>query len=116
MTVTGPFPEQPEPFTVTSVDSGDWWCRIALVGELDIATGPQLRQAVADALGRGRRHVAIDAGRVSFIDSGGLVALLTARNEVTAAEGTLRLTDTSAQVARVLEMAGLADELCDHRR
>jgi|SoiMethySBSTD1v2_1073268.scaffolds.fasta_scaffold11973_1 anti-sigma B factor antagonist len=116
MTEAGSFPEQPEPFAVTSVDSGDWWCQISLAGELDIATGPQLRQAVADALGRGRRHVAIDAGRLSFIDSGGLVALLTARNEVTAAGGSLRLTDTSAQVTRVLEMAGLADELCDHRR
>lgn len=115
MTSTGPSPGEPELCRVQSVDSGDWWCRITLSGELDLAGAPRVRQAVDDALGRDRRHIAVDAAGLSFIDSTGLVALLNAREEVTAAGGSLRLTAASPAVTRVLEMAGL-DDLLEQRR
>lgn len=116
MTGTQRPPGEPEPFVLVSTDSGEWWCRITLSGELDMATAPRVRQAVDEALHRGRRQVAIDASRVSFVDSSGLVALIAARRDVTAAGGTLRLTAVSATVNRVLELAGLADELLGRRR
>ncbi len=116
MTSTGDPPSEPEPFHLRSVDSGDWWCVLTLTGELDLASGPLLREAVDDALRRGRRHVAIDASGVSFIDSSGLMALLKARRKATAAGGSLRLTASSVPVLRVLELTGLTDELLDRRR
>jgi anti-anti-sigma factor len=110
--------DQPEhdPLSVKVTDSGEWWCQLEVSGELDLATGPMLRQAVGEALGRGRRQVAVDAGALTFMDSSGLVALVAARNDVAAAGGTFRLTAVSPQVAALLEMTGLADELLDDRR
>ena len=116
MTSTGAAPGEPELFDLQTVDSGDWWCLITLTGELDLAGAPRFRQAVDDAVGRNRRHLAIDATGLTFIDSSGLVALLAARDEVTSGGGSLRLTGASTAVTRVLRMAGLIDELLDHRR
>ena len=116
MTSTGAPPGEPEPFHLLSVDSGDWWCVLTLTGELDMASGPGLREAVDDAL----REVGVTSRStppgLSFIDSSGLMALLKARQQATAAGGSLRLTATSVPVTRVLELTGLADELLDRRR
>lgn len=116
MTSTDAAPGEHELFDVRSLDSGDWWCLITLTGELDLAGVPRFRAVVDDAVARNRHHLAIDATGLSFIDSSGLVALLTARDEVTSDGGSLRLTGASTAVTRVLRMAGLIDELLDHRR
>lgn len=115
MTSRGTPPGVPGSFDVHSVDSGEWWCRVTLSGELDMATGPQFRAVVDAALSRDRRHIAVDASGLTFIDSSGLVALLSAREQAMALEGSLRLTAASPAVLRVLDMAGVADELLDQR-
>ena len=115
MTSRGASPGVPGSFDVHSVDSGEWWCRVTLSGELDMATVPRFRAVVDDALARDRRHIAVDASGLTFIDSSGIVALLSARERAMAVEGSLRLTAASTAVLRVLEMAGIADELLDQR-
>ena len=109
-------PSEAEPFHVRGADSGDWWCLMTLTGELDPASGPRLHEAVDEALRRGRRHIAVDASALSFIDSSGLVALLTARDRTNAAGGSFRLTAASPAVTRLLEVCGLTDELMHRRR
>ena len=105
----------PDPFIIESIDSGAWWCRMTLSGEFDMDACARFRRAVNDALGRGRRHVAVDAAAVTFVDSSALAALLTARTDVLDAGGTFRLTAVSGPVARLLEIAALTDELLDSR-
>jgi anti-sigma B factor antagonist len=46
--------------------------RLALRGELDIATVPQLQEAVAAALERSPGELTIDLRTLSFLDSSGL--------------------------------------------
>jgi anti-anti-sigma factor len=106
----------PDPFSIESTDSGAWWCRMTLSGVFDMAGAPQFRQAVDGALSRGRQHIAVDTSAVTFMDSSGLSAVLAARADVLAAEGTFRLTAVSAQVARILDMAALTDALLDKRQ
>ena len=106
----------PDPFTVESIDSGAWWCRLVLSGEFDLEGSRLFRQAVSDAVGRGRRHLAVDAAGVTFVDSSALAALLHARTDVLDVGGTFRLTAVSGPVARLLEIAALTDELLDKRQ
>jgi anti-anti-sigma factor len=107
MTTDDPEPGQPQPFAVESVDSGQR-CRVTVTGDVDVDTAPRLREAVEGALGRGCRHIAVDMSVVSFLDSTGLTALLTARDCALAAGGSLQLTGTSTAVVRLLDIAGLS--------
>lgn len=49
---------------------------IALVGQLDAVTASEVRQAFTQYGGDGNFHAVVDLGRVSFIDSSGLAALI----------------------------------------
>ena len=77
--------------------------RYSLYGELDMATAPQLRE-LDDVHG----PLLLDLNGVSFLDSTGLTALLTARDGALAAGGSLQLTGTSTAVVRLLDIAGLS--------
>lgn len=106
----------PVPLTIEGSDSGDFWYRMRLSGEFDMNGTPRFRAAVRDALDRGRRGIAVEADAVTFMDSSGLLALLTARVDVQAVGGTFRLTTVSAPVARLIEIAMLTDQLLDRRQ
>lgn len=74
----------------------DGWIVLAVVGELDLATGPRVRQAVIRALTTpGRRdtppRLAIDLSGVDLIDSIGLGVLIGALRRVRAVDGELVL-------------------------
>jgi anti-sigma B factor antagonist len=60
-----------------SATQNDREVMIALEGELDLATSPQLEAACPEAARQARR-VVIDLSGLSFIDSTGLRALLSA--------------------------------------
>lgn len=98
---------------VRGEDVGDRGCHLTLAGELDMASAPLVRQAVDDAVARGRTEVTIDAARVTFIDSSALVVILTARSDLAESGGTVHLTNASAPVTRILEIAMLTDLLID---
>jgi anti-sigma B factor antagonist len=59
------------PLEITEAVEGDTG-RLTLVGELDIATVPQLREATDSVLGRGVVRLTIDLRPLSFLDSSGL--------------------------------------------
>lgn len=82
---------------------------ITLVGELDIATRPQLEEEVQALLSGGARRVVIDLGELSFIDSSGLGLLVVLSEQASADGWTLGLTRAFGQVLSVLRLTG-ADE------
>jgi anti-sigma B factor antagonist len=84
---------------------------IALSGELDLHSSPQLGAAVEEALARDATSVEIDAGTLSFADSAGLRALLLARNDAEERGVSLKLTRVSEPLGRLLEMTGLRQTL-----
>ena len=91
-----------EPFSLTVDDDGQHvvvWIR----GELDIATGPQLQQCLADFA---KRSITLDFAGVTFMDSSGVAALATARKQ----RGTVVLRSVGPVQRRVLEATGLADQ------
>jgi anti-anti-sigma factor len=67
----------PNAFTVSSSIEGGG-ALIVLAGELDLASAPLLQAAVADALAQPIRELRLDLGRLTFVDSMGVRAILEA--------------------------------------
>ncbi|MPY58350.1 STAS domain-containing protein [Streptomyces spongiae] len=79
---------------------------ITLAGEIDLATAPLVREALAECLRDGIRSIDVDLTAVTFCDAGGLNAFLMASRLATDAGRTLRLHHPSQSVARVIEITG----------
>jgi anti-sigma B factor antagonist len=80
-------------------------------GELDLATGPQLRAAVTWLVARGVRDVVMDLRALSFMDATG-IGLLSSFAEQARHEGwQFTLTEAEGQVRRLLDVTAMRDRL-----
>ena len=79
---------------------------VEVAGELDLHGADRLSAVVADVLAEGVTAVDIDARELTFIDSGGIRAILLARADAQSRGITLRLSEVSPAVRRILEIAG----------
>jgi len=77
-------------------------------GELDAFDAAELRRRLDDAVAAGVIHFTIDASGVTFIDAGGLDALVRLRNTARAAGGNLTVSAASWVFVRTATLAGLA--------
>jgi anti-anti-sigma factor len=84
---------------------------VAVGGELDMESGPALRDRLTCMIWANGSELALDLTGVTFIDCAGLTALLAARNAVQAQGGWLRLVAVSRCVRRLIEIIGLQDVL-----
>jgi anti-sigma B factor antagonist len=97
---------------VTSAVGRDGTVAVAVAGELDVLSAPELAAALRDALIRYRpRRVEVDLGEVNFMDSTGIQVLVAANNDAAAAGGGVTVVRASPQVQRVLRLTGLLDAL-----
>jgi anti-sigma B factor antagonist len=76
-------------------------------GEIDFATGPQLKEAITDALVAGKLHLVVDLLGVEFIESTGLGALIGGRRRARALDGSLSLVCAESSVLKVFRVTGL---------
>lgn len=81
---------------------------VAVAGELDLSTSPELDRALAEG-GPGAR-VCLDLTRLRFIDSTGLAAIVRAHQSLVRAGGALAIATGSGprSVLRTFESTGLA--------
>ncbi len=79
---------------------------VTVVGELDLATAPQLSPVIHRLLARGRNRITIDLARMTFVDVSALSALLTAQRDVRRLAGVLTVSH-NPRLARLLALAGL---------
>ena len=92
---------------------------VRVVGELDLATAPVLREHILGQLALGQTRIVIDMSRVPFVDSTGLSALIVAHHEATARGGSVRLACAHRSVLRVIQITRvdrlfeLYDDVCD---
>jgi len=79
---------------------------IEAIGEVDLTTAPQLREALMAAVGVTEGHsVIVDLSRVDFIDSAGLALLVEARKKLSPQGRVLNVLLTSGrQPERVLKL------------
>ncbi|MFL6117592.1 MAG: STAS domain-containing protein [Catenulispora sp.] len=93
-------------FTVSTTASGTA-VRVAVRGDVDLATAEQLQEAVVPLI-RAGGEVGIDCAGIRFLDSAGLRVLLDLNRRAGAAGGELVLVAPSDIVSRVLDLAGVA--------
>jgi anti-anti-sigma factor len=86
---------------------------VELKGELDAASGPTLTTAIADIEHDDARRVVLDLGALSFLDAGGLSALLQSRQRLAERGMTMRVAGVQPSVSRLLRITGLDALLLD---
>ncbi len=107
---------QPGPGELSlEVTKADGATILTVAGELDLATAPKLRSALAEATDSGPDAIRIDLRGVTFLDSSAISVLVEAQQRLQAEGAGLVLHGLLGHTRRVLEIAGLMDyfELSD---
>ena len=84
---------------------------LALSGELDLSSSPQLEQELDRALQEGTSQLIVDLRELEFMDSTGLSVLVKAHQRVQEAGVQFAVVKGSAQVQRLLSLTGVADRI-----
>ena len=104
-----------QPFQLSVDHFADGACSLTVVGELELATAPAFRRAVAGLLGSGVRRLLVDLRHTDFLDSTGLGALVWAQFRMRSAGGELAVAGAQEPVRQTISVSGLSDliELVD---
>ena len=84
---------------------------LALSGELDVVSAPELEQCLNDVLAEPQARVTLDLSELAFVDSAGMSVLIKAKQDAESNGRTLVLGRATEQVQRVFALVGLADWL-----
>ena len=80
---------------------------VTISGEIDIQSGPQLRDQLMSIIRRRGARLALDLTGVTFIDCAGISVLLAARRRAQLEGGSLRVLRASPRVRRVIALTRL---------
>ncbi len=95
--------------TWETVESLERWT-VRVSGELDLDTGPRLREYLAGKVAQCPRVLALDLTEVSFCDSSGLQALVATLRRARLLDRHLVLVvDKEGRLHRLLELAGVIE-------
>lgn len=111
---------QPAPFETSSAEV-DGVRIVAVRGELDLSTAPDLQGPLDAALDDGRASVLIDLSECEFIDSTGIALIVRAWQRLggdgsSGSDGRLVICTDRDQVRRVLDVSGLDQSIPVHAR
>jgi anti-sigma B factor antagonist len=95
--------------------TGSGWGVLAVEGEVDLYTSPQLRDAVTGMIEDGHERIVLDLTKVGFMDSSGLGVLVTALKRIRERDGSLSLVVPEGSVHKVLTITGLDRVFSIHR-
>jgi anti-sigma B factor antagonist len=93
-------------FGISTTISGEWVV-VAVSGEVDMATGPALRDNLLSVLADGTPRIVLDLSGVTFMDSSGLGALLGSQRRARLLDGEIRLGAPSDRVLEILRLTNL---------
>jgi anti-sigma B factor antagonist len=80
---------------------------IAVVGEIDVATAPQLRETLHHVIAEGHPTVVLDLLGVTFLDSTALGVLVGGLKRCRELGGELHVVVTDARIKKIFEITGL---------
>jgi anti-anti-sigma factor len=84
---------------------------IAVIGELDLASGPQLESELDRIVPAETTQVVVDLRELEFMDSTGLSIIVRAHQRLAEAGCELSLVKGSTQVQRLLDLTGVAERV-----
>lgn len=82
---------------------------VAVAGEIDVATAPQLRQCLHHLLSEGRSTIVLDLLRVTFLDSTALGVLVGALKRCREQGGDLQIVVADPRILKIFEITGLTN-------
>lgn len=77
---------------------------LAIAGEVDLGTAPELREKLFELVAEGHRHIVVDLTDTEFMDSTGLGALVAGLKRLRVHHGDMRLVCTTARIRKVFEI------------
>ena len=80
---------------------------IQISGEIDMATGPELRQRIVQYVQEGHLHIILDLAKVDFIDSTGLGVLIGGLKRTRSHGGDLQCIGLSESLKEMFKLTGL---------
>jgi anti-sigma B factor antagonist len=88
---------------------------VSISGELDVGSAQVLEETLAEACASGAKELVLDLGRVEFMDSTGLSAILQGKRLCEAHQCRYSLTPAQRPVERVFEATGVRRRLSFRR-
>mgnify|MGYP001160922169 FL=1 len=85
----------------------DGWIVLELSGEIDMATGPQLRQTIVQRVQEGESNLILDLSGVDFVDSTGLGVLIGGLKRTRSHGGDLRCIGLTEPLKEMFKLTGL---------
>ena len=82
-----------------------------IVGDMDLSTADEIRTLLDREIDLGCRHLVLNLGRVSFIDSSGLGVILGRYRRLAAMGGRLVLVGVGDRLLPVLDLSGVLNLL-----
>jgi anti-sigma B factor antagonist len=89
---------------------------VSVRGELDLASVPAVDDVLMGLIEHDTSEILVDLGDVEFMDVAGLRALLNVRQAARERGHTVKVTNVSRQVNRLLEIVGKRELLADGLR
>lgn len=80
---------------------------IAVAGEVDIFTAPELKRAISGAIDAGGRDLVVDLTETRFLDSTALGVLIGAVKRLRPLDGRLVIVNVEPSTAKTFEITGL---------
>ena len=80
---------------------------VAVTGEVDLFTAPEVKQRVTAPIGAGVDHVVVDLTRTTFIDSSSLGVLIGAHRRLKSRGGRLVVACNTEAIVRTFRITGL---------
>ncbi len=80
---------------------------VAVRGEIDLFTAPELKQVLAESIENGRVRIVIDLTDTTFLDSTALGVLIGAVKRLRFHDGALAIVNVDENIAKTFEITGL---------
>jgi anti-sigma B factor antagonist len=80
---------------------------VAVRGEIDLFTAPELKQKLTDAIEGGKIRIVVDLTETTFLDSTALGVLIGAVKRLRSRDGALVIVNVDQNIAKTFEITGL---------
>ena len=97
----------PPEFTLSQETLDDHRYVVAVGGEIDLFTAPELKSAIGEALESGHTRIVVDLTETTFLDSTALGVLIGAVKRLRSRDGVLTIVNTDPNIAKTFEITGL---------
>src|SRR3954454_19483703 len=80
---------------------------VAVRGEIDLFTAPELKATLTDAIEEGKTRSVVDLSETTFLDSTALGVLIGAIKRLRSRDGRMTIVNTDQNIAKTFEITGL---------